>query len=137
MLYLQTDRRTNETKIRRYLMSLKVFFAKNLTTSDLSTDLDLKPHYYANDYQTIKKKVLEVAEFLKYQVRAINDEYQEIFIERPGSSDIIITMFRAGSSGYRVDLKVNIQSGISFGGAKKLVVNFYHILDPRLTRKGN
>lgn len=117
-------------------MSLKLFFAKNVSTTDDASEQELRPHYYSNDYQTVKKRVLEVAEFLKYEVLSTDDSYQEIFIEKRGSADIIITIFRAGSSGNRVDLKVNIQSGISFGKAKKIISQFYRILDPRLTKKG-
>ena len=39
-------------------MSLKTFFAKNLNTDENSTSIDLRPHYYINDYQTIKKRIV-------------------------------------------------------------------------------
>lgn len=117
-------------------MSLKTYFAKTLTTTDDNPDVELRPHYYINDYQTIKKRVIETANLLKIQVVDVNDNYQEILLVKSVNCDIIVTIFRAGSSGSRVDLHVNIETGICFGGCKKTIVEFYKVLDPRLNRKG-
>lgn len=118
-------------------MSLKIYFAKTLTTSDNNSDPALKPHYYANDYQSVKKQVLEVAKLLKLNIVSVDDKYQEILLVKSGNCDIVVTIFRAGASGCRVDLHVNIETGICFGGCKKTIQEFYKVLDPRLIRKGN
>lgn len=118
-------------------MSLKTYFAKTLTTSDDNPDVNLKPHYYANDYQTVKKRVLEVANFLKIKVASINDNYQEILLVKSNNCDIVVTIFRAGSAGCRVDLHVNIETGIAFGTCQNTIKEFYKLLDQKLTRKGN
>ena len=116
-------------------MSLRTFFAKSLSTDENSSDLNLRPHFYLNDYQTIKKRIIEVAELLKYTVISVDDNYHEIFIENRGFADIIITCIRSATSGTRVDLKVNIQGFMSFGTSEKIIKEFYKALDPRLHRK--
>lgn len=116
-------------------MSLKTFFSKSLSTEENSSDQNLRPHYYLNDYQTIKKRILEVAETLKYTVISIDDNYHEIFLENRGYADIIVTIVRSAASGTRIDLKVNIQAAISLGTGEKIIKEFYKALDPKLTRK--
>lgn len=116
-------------------MSLKTFFSKSLSTEENSSIANLRPHYYLNDYQTIKRRILEVAEFLKYTVISVDDNYHEIFMENRGYADIIVTCIRSASSGTRVDLKVNIQAPIALGTSEKIIKEFYKVLDPRLTRK--
>lgn len=117
-------------------MSLKIFFAKTLSTSDNSSETSLKPHYYINDYRTIKKEIITIAEKTNLEIRSIDDKFQEIFLVKSGNCDIVVTIFRAGIAGTRVDLNVNIETSISFGKCKKTIEEFYAELDKRLTRKG-
>ena len=116
-------------------MSLKTFFSKNLSTNDNSSIMNLRPHYYLNDYQTIKKRIIEVAESLKYTVVSVDDNYYEIFVENKGYADIIFTCVRTATTGTRVDIKTNIQMFISLGTAEKIIKEFYKQLDQKLNRK--
>lgn len=118
-------------------MSLKIFFAKTLSTSDNSIDQSLRPHYYLNDYKTIKNQVLTIAKQNNLEVKSIDDRFQEILLVKSGNCDIVMTIYRAGSSGTRIDLNVDIETAISFGKCKKTIEWVYAQLDSHLTRKGN
>ena len=118
-------------------MSFSTFFAKNLSTHEHAKEAELRPHYYANDYETIKLRVREAAAQLKYTVVDINDDYHELFLEKRGVCDLIVTVIRNGVAGNRIDIKVNINTGISFGGAKKAIKEFYSVVDPKLYRRDN
>jgi hypothetical protein len=116
-------------------MSLRVFFSKSVSTYENAKEKELCSHVYMNDYQTVRHHIIQASEALGYKVVSIDDNYSEIFVEIKNVQDVVLSIVRVGVSSCRVDLTVNVLSGISFGKAPRIIKEFYNQLDRRLTYK--
>lgn len=110
-------------------------FKKHYETGDQVSDSILVTHYYRNNYQQVKKGLLETAETLNFNVTYINDERKEFVLKRK-DCEIIVTVINITPIETTVDFTVNTNGFFSFGKGRKVIDDLYKDLDKRLMFKG-
>lgn len=111
-------------------------FLNNLAeTKELHSDAVLRTHYYKTNYQKAKAVVIEYANEIKANVRNIDDEHREIFLQSD-RYHIIVSLVQVSPIETSVDFKVEQYGIIGMNRPKKRIVEFYAYLDKNLTLKG-
>ena len=116
-------------------MGFKDFFKKDFETSDNSSYETLKTHYYRNRIDEVKEAIHELINEEKGHLQDENDTYQEILFETSGYS-CTVKITSTTPIEHAIDFKVNTYNLIGFGKGKKVIENFYSILDKKLSFKG-
>jgi len=108
---------------------------KHYETRDSATDKMLLTHYYRNNYQQVKKGLLDTANALGFNVTYENDERKE-FVFKRRDCEVIVTVVNITPIETTVDFTVNTFGIFSFGKGKKVIEDLYQDLDKRLMLKG-
>ena len=118
-------------------MEMGIFdgFKKHYETGDQVGDAMLVTHYYRNNYQQVKKGLLETADTLGFNVAYINDERKEFVFKRK-DCEIIVTVINITPIETTVDFTINTYGVLSFGKGRKVIDELYKDLDKRLMLKG-
>jgi hypothetical protein len=104
-------------------------------SKELHSDPQLRSRYYKANYRTVKAHVIEHAKTLQLDVRSVDDEHREIFLQ--GSRyHIIVSIVQVNPIETSVDFKVEFYGLIGRGRPKKTILAFYQYLDANLPFKG-
>lgn len=111
-------------------------FINNLAESkELHSDGLLRTHYYKTNYQKTKAVVLEYAAMIRADVRSIDDEHKEVFLQGD-RYHIIVSFVQVNPIETSVDFKVEQYGIIGMNRPKKRIIEFYQYLDQQLVLKG-
>jgi len=104
-------------------------------SKELHTDPTLRSRYYKTNYAKTKAVILEYAKNEGIDVRSIDDEHRELFLQG-GRFHIIVSIVQVNPIETSVDFKVEVYGIIGFNRPKKMIHSMYKYLDENLSFKG-
>jgi hypothetical protein len=116
-------------------MGFLSFFQTIAESKELHTDPQLRSRYYKTNYRKVKAVILEYAEQQGLQVRNIDDDHRELFLQGP-RYHVIASIVQVNPYETSADFKVEVYGLAGFGRPKKLIREFYQHLDQHLMFKG-
>lgn len=111
------------------------FLSPLAETKELHSDVTLRSHYYKTNYQKTKAVIIEYAKEHKIDVRNIDDEHKELFLQA-SKYHVIVSMVQVTPYETSVDLKVELYTMVGFNRPKKKIIALYEYLDKQLQFKG-
>ena len=116
-------------------MGFLSFFQTIAESKELHTDVQLRSRYYKTNYRKVKAVILEYAKANDIQVKNIDDDHKEIFLQG-GRYHIITSIVQVNPYETSADFKVEVYGLVGFGKPKKLILDLYKYLDSNLMFKG-
>lgn len=116
-------------------MALLDFIKNTEETSERHRNRDFLTCYYRSSYTKVKEAVIRFAEKNKIDVRDINDEHGEIYLQTR-AFHIMVSVVQVNALETAVDLKVQTYGFIGFNKPAKLIKSCYKELNDTLTLKG-
>jgi len=104
---------------------------KDVETSDLNREKELRTHYYKAEYRKAKEVVIQYLKQNNLKVTNINDNYGEIFVEA-SKYHMIISIRSSRVLQVSIDIKVSYYSLIGAYKPHKLIKKVYQNLDKQL-----
>ncbi len=116
-------------------MSISSFLNNGAETRELHQVTGLRSRYYKTNYQKSKARVLEYAKTLECEVKNINDEHKEIFIQGR-KFHIIFSFVQVNPIETSIDMKFEQYGLMGMHRPRKKIIEIYKYLDTHLPFKG-
>ncbi len=116
-------------------MGLFDFVKTSAETSELHASRQLRTRYYKTGYTQVKKYIEDYAQRKKIDVRNINDEHGEIYLQS-NKYHIIVSVIQVHPRETAVDIKTNTYGVFGFSKPVKLIGELYAYLNEKLEFKG-
>lgn len=116
-------------------MGIRDFLKTEQETSELHKDGDLRSRYYKTSYKKIKEQVEIYALDNKLNVRNIDDNHGEIYLQTD-NYHMILQIVQVNPLETAVDVKVQTYKMIGMNQPKKSIIKLYQFLDSKLQFKG-
>ncbi|QMS85549.1 hypothetical protein [Candidatus Xianfuyuplasma coldseepsis] len=111
------------------------FLSPLAESKELHSEVGLRSHYYKTNYQKAKAVIMEYAQKNKIEVRHIDDEHKELFLQA-SKYHIIVSFVQVTPYETSVDFKVEMYTMLGFNRPKKKIMALYEYLDKQLPYKG-
>lgn len=115
-------------------MGIGSFFSNSFETSDTTSNILLKTHYYNNNYENVKDAINHIAISNKLQVINTDNTYREILLESK-KFEMIITCSKISYSETGIDIKITTHYLIGANRGIKFIDGFYQQLNKNLRFK--
>lgn len=116
-------------------MSIRSFIANSAETRELHQVVALRSRYYKTNYAKAKARVLEYVKQLDVDVRSIDDEHKEVFVQGR-RFHIIFSFVQVNPIETSIDIKVEQYGLMGMHRPRKRIIEIYKYLDTHLQFKG-
>lgn len=116
-------------------MGLFGFMSTLEESKERHSSKDLMTHYYKCAYNKVKTAVLDYAKQQKLDVRSINDEHGEIYLQSR-SYHMIVSIIQVNPLETAMDVKVQSYQVLGLYKPKKKIMDIYQYCNSKLTFKG-
>lgn len=116
-------------------MGFMSFISNTAETQELHSNPSLRSRYYKTNYKKAKALLLEYVAASKANVRNIDDEHREIFIQND-RFHIIVSFVQISPIETSVDLKVEVYKIAGFNRPYKKIQEIYAYFNKNLDFKG-
>ena len=116
-------------------MGIKSFMRTTAETREMHALGKMRTRYYKTNYNKAKAKVLLYVEKLGVDIKNIDDNHGEIFVQS-NKYHMIISIIQVTPIETAVDFKVQFYGLIGRNRPQKLIQDFYTYLDSELPFKG-
>ena len=116
-------------------MSFFDFFKNHIETKEHAPKKTLSTHYFVNNYHQSKAAIIDYANHHKYAIKTVDDQYKEIFIEKP-KHHIIFTIIEINPRLTAIEIKVAFKVMIGMNRPQKMIEQTYAFLKTKLKFKG-
>ncbi|ERJ11499.1 hypothetical protein [Haloplasma contractile] len=111
------------------------YFSNQAETKERHKVDELKTHYYKTNYQHSKDAVIKYINEHKMNVKHVDDNYGEIFVQER-SYHMVISIRQINPIETAIDIKVNTYRLVGAYKARKLILQMYKELDATIPFKG-
>lgn len=116
-------------------MGFLSFFQTIAETKELHSEVQLRSRYYKTNYRKVKAVILEYAKEQDIQVKSIDDDHREIFLQGP-RYHVIVSIVQVNPYETSADFKVEVYGLVGMGRPRKIIASLYKYLDDHLMFKG-
>lgn len=116
-------------------MSIRSYLDNNAETRELHPFPKLRSKYYKTNYNKCKEQVLEYIKGLNAELRNIDEEHKEIFVQGR-NFHMIFSFVQVNPIETSIDIKVEKYGLMGMHKPRKQIIEAYAFLDQRLPFKG-
>lgn len=116
-------------------MSVSSFLSNSAETRELHQVIGLRTRYYKTNYPKMKACILEYVKTLNAEVKNIDDEHKEIFVQG-ARFHIIFSVLQVTPVETSLNIKYDKYGLMGMHRPRKKIVEIYKYLDKKLILKG-